>query len=96
MAVTDQQNLKNDTEELKADLEAIRKDIKQLFGDLKKVTKSEAESAGRKAGEMKDAAIDAARERRDDVEDYVKEHPLGALAAAAGVGFVLALLLGRH
>ncbi len=81
--------------QLKGDIEAIRKDIKQLFTDLTKLTKNEADYAGRKATELKGAAVDAAKERRDEVEDYVKEHPLGALAAAAGVGFVLALLVGR-
>ncbi len=80
---------KDDTEALKADIDAIRKDIKQLFDDVKTITKTEA-------SELKDAAVGAARERRDDLEGYVKEHPLGALAAAAGTGFILALLLGRN
>lgn len=81
---------------LKADIEAIRKDIKQLFSDIKQVTRTEAESAGRRANELKGAAVDAARDKQADVEEYVREHPLGALAAAAGVGFILALLVGRH
>lgn len=85
----------DDVANLKSDIEALRKDIKQLFEDLKRATKSEADMAGRKANELKGAAVDAAREKRDDVEDYVKEHPLGSLAAAAGVGFILALLVGR-
>src|SRR5690606_12602474 len=84
-----------DTAALKSDIEAIRKDIKQLFSDLKQLTRSEADYAGRKASELRGAAVDAAREKRDDVEDYVREHPLGSLAAAAGVGFILALLVGR-
>jgi ElaB/YqjD/DUF883 family membrane-anchored ribosome-binding protein len=80
---------------LKGDIDNVRKDMKQLFEDLKRMTRNEAEFAGRKAGDLKGAAVEAAREKRDDVEEYVKEHPIGALAAAAGVGFILALLVGR-
>lgn len=80
---------------LKGDIDAIRKDIRQLFEDLKRLTKDQGDVAGRRASELRGAAFDAAREKRDDVEEYVKEHPIGALAAAAGVGFILALLVGR-
>lgn len=86
----------DETAALKSDIEAIRKDIKQLFSDLKTATRNEADHAGRKANELKGVALDAAKDKQADVEEYVREHPLGALAAAAGVGFILALLVGRN
>lgn len=95
-AETEKLITKEEAAALKSDLDAIKKDIKQLFTDLRSATKHEAEFAGRKANELRDVATETARESRAEVEDYIRDHPLGSLAAAAGVGFILALLVGRN
>lgn len=80
---------------LKEDIDAVRADLSQLVKDVKTIAKNESKEVSKTVGEWSDKAQDEVAARRSDLESQVKENPLGAIATAAGVGFLLALILGR-
>lgn len=56
---------------------------------------SRASEFGDQAGRWADDARVTAQQRLDDLSTRVREKPIGAVAAAAGIGLVIGLLLGR-
>ncbi|HJM64123.1 MAG: hypothetical protein CMN05_03395 [Roseibacillus sp.] len=61
-----------------------------------------ADVAGEKAAQFKDAAGEhweetrvKAREVHADLEDYIRQHPTKSVLVAAGVGFLLGLIVRR-
>ena len=62
-------------------------------------SKTEAEALGEKMATLKQDFADVAKTARDravkGTADWVKEHPLGTIGIAAGVGFLIGLLVGR-
>ena len=61
-----------------------------------------ADSAGEKAAQFKDAAGEhweetrvKAREVHADLEEYIRQHPTKSVMVAAGVGFLLGLIVRR-
>lgn len=94
-STADKAKSKTDQYAVKGDIDALREDMQKLFKDVRKLAKHEGDAVGRKVGDWTDQAKDRVSEGRQDLESQVRENPLGAVAAAAGVGFVLALILGR-
>lgn len=92
---SDKAKAKTDQYAVKGDIDALRDDIQKLFKDVRNLAKHEGGVVGQKVGDWTDQAKDRVSEGRQDLESQVRENPLGAVAAAAGVGFVLALILGR-
>lgn len=80
---------------LKEDIDALRGDLSQLMKDVKTLAEHEGEAMSKRVGAWSEAAQDEVAARRQDLEGQVRENPLGALATAAGVGFLMALILGR-
>ena len=88
------------SDELRAELNALRSDLAALVDTVKEMGREGADSALHAA---KDAVDDAkkrlkmtaaeARERGEaaaaDVEALVTRHPIGAIFAALGIGFIL-------
>ncbi|MGD0999526.1 MAG: DUF883 domain-containing protein [Candidatus Brocadiia bacterium] len=66
---------------------------------MEHTAKAEAQELREKIGELKDDFTDAARTAKDravkGTTEWVKEHPFAAIGIAAGVGFVLGILVGR-
>jgi ElaB/YqjD/DUF883 family membrane-anchored ribosome-binding protein len=46
--------------------------------------------------DLQDSAVARARAAGHAADDYVHEHPWKAIAAAAGVGMIIGLLIGRR
>ncbi|WP_022697857.1 DUF883 family protein [Euryhalocaulis caribicus] len=93
MATTTKQT--DDKYALKEDIDALRGDLSQLMKDVKTLAEHESKEVSKKVGAWSEAAQDEVAARRQDLESQVRENPLGALATAAGVGFLMALILGR-
>ena len=53
-------------------------------------------SAKVKLGEAERAAVEKAKEAAKATDEYVHDNPWRAVGVAAGVGFVLGLLIGRR
>ena len=46
--------------------------------------------------DLQDAAVARARAAGHAADDYVHEHPWKAIGAAAGIGMIVGLLIGRR
>ena len=62
-------------------------------------SKTEAQDLREKMGALKQDFADVAKTARDravkGTTEWAKEHPLGTIGIAAGVGFLIGLLVGR-
>jgi len=99
--------LENDRErELEAQVSQLQDDLKSITETLKKLTedkasevkdiaKAEFRQLKRRGQHMIEDVQDQAGEYEQQLKDTIREKPLTAVAAAAGIGFVLALLT-RH
>ncbi len=91
-------------------LEQLRSDMAQLGETVKALAASQAsttasrlqDAASEKISQAKAASQDlyqgatkSVNDATDKLEDRVRQNPLGAVAVAAGVGFLLGLLNGR-
>lgn len=92
--------------ELESDISKLREDIALLTRHLKETGDHSMKGAKRAASEQAEnlraqgeAAMDTAREKAGDMEDElvarVREKPITSLALAAGVGFLLAVVMRR-
>lgn len=104
--------MSNDTiEQAKDKLGAAREKIERRAKDMgEKITTDLRREASRASAVAKEKYADAVDQVRsgysrvsrdlgnvsDDVADYVRDSPAKAVLIAAGVGFVLGLLLGRR
>jgi ElaB/YqjD/DUF883 family membrane-anchored ribosome-binding protein len=89
--------------------EKLREEFEALVADAKRLMDATAGEAGEKAREARERlavrideakaalgkAEDAFSASLDKAGDYVREKPWHALGAAAGIGLILGLLLGR-
>jgi ElaB/YqjD/DUF883 family membrane-anchored ribosome-binding protein len=66
---------------------------------MEHTAKAEAQELREKMDVLKEDFADAAKKAGDraikGTTDWVKEHPFAAIGIAAGVGFVIGLLVGR-
>ena len=95
------------TEELLAEFQALVADTEKLLQTSTELAGEEADrlrdqlrSGLSRARESIDTAQQRVREHGkaavDATEDYVGEHPWQAVGVAAGIGFLLGLLVGRR
>lgn len=95
------------TERLMADLQAVVRDTEDLLkataGDASEraaKARAHAEESLRKArarmNEMEQHLATRAREAAQKTNEYVHENPWPSVGVAAGIGFVVGLLIGRR
>lgn len=98
-ATNREKELEAQVAQLQTDLKAITETLGKLtgekVGEARDVAKAEMRHLQRKGQHMLDEAQDQAGEMEKQLKDTIREKPLTAVAAAAGIGFVLALLT-RH
>ncbi len=75
-------------EELMAQIEALRAEIASVASTAGDVVVDGVQAAGRKL-------VRTGRNTRASVVDAIAEHPLAAVGIAAGIGFVVGLLVRR-
>jgi len=89
---------------LKADIANLRADVSDLAGTVQSVAgrkanhvrdsvQSEFNDRREQLRQRFDDVRNRGRKQLDGFEENVSEHPLGSLAAAVGVGFILAKLM---
>ena len=98
-STTREQELEVQISQLQADLKGISETLAKLtgekMGEARAVAKTEMRHLQAKGQQMLGEAQDQAGEMEKQLKDTIREKPLTAVAAAAGIGFVLALLT-RH
>lgn len=88
------ENLDN-TAKIRQSAEAIRGDVLKTVQHAKEGARVVAEEAKIRANEYTNIARDHLSETQDIIVDRIRKQPLQAGLAAAGVGFLLALLLKK-
>lgn len=94
-------------DKLMADLRAVISDAEDLLrlgaeqtGDRATEWRSKVQEritdARHKLADLQDNAIERAKAAGHAADDYVHEHPWKAIGAAAGVGLIIGLLIGRR
>ncbi|MFV3304424.1 DUF883 family protein [Pseudomonas sp. NY15181] len=94
-------------EELLAEFQALVSDTEKLLQSSAELAGAEADqmrdqinSSLKRAREAlystKDAVRDQSKAAADATEEYVNEHPWQAVGIAAGIGFLLGLLVSRR
>jgi ElaB/YqjD/DUF883 family membrane-anchored ribosome-binding protein len=89
------------------DFNQLVKDAQMLFEEATTLTGEKANEAIKRGMELLDIAskklheaqnsvIDSAKQASDCTETYVKENPWRAIGAAAGVGLLIGVILGRR
>jgi ElaB/YqjD/DUF883 family membrane-anchored ribosome-binding protein len=97
--LTREQELEVQVSQLQDDLKAITETLGKLtgekVGEARSLATTEMRHLQARGQQMLDEAQDQAGEMEKQLKDTIREKPLTAVAAAAGIGFVLALLT-RH
>jgi ElaB/YqjD/DUF883 family membrane-anchored ribosome-binding protein len=92
--------LMSDLKTVVADAEALLKATAGHMGDKVEAARSRAEDSVRQARERLESLegdlSERARDTAEDAERYVKDNPWAAIGIAAGVAFVVGLLVGRR
>lgn len=98
-AKTREQELEAQVAQLQDDLKSISETLSKLTGEkaseVRDMAKTEIRQLKRRGQHMLEEAQDQAGEYEQQLKDTIREKPLTSVAAAAGIGFVLALLT-RH
>jgi len=98
-AETRERELEAQVAQLQSDLKSITETLGKLTGDkvgeARAIAKTELRNIQAKGEELLSEAQDHASEMEKQLKDTIREKPLTAVAAAAGIGFVFALLT-RH
>ena len=96
-----------DTEELVTDAKVVLEDVEAILDEAASATGERAQALRARAAE----ALSRAKHRRQDAQSavasntkaaaratdaFVHEHPWGAIGIAAGVGFLVGLLVARR
>ncbi|WP_412058940.1 DUF883 family protein [Bartonella sp. DGB2] len=88
---------KTEVNQLRDQLAELKKTIEELRAEKLNSAKDKAENIYNKAKENGSEFVDKAKEKlgsfESDLCDYVKENPKASLAAALGVGALLALII---
>jgi ElaB/YqjD/DUF883 family membrane-anchored ribosome-binding protein len=79
-------------DDVKQDMSALRSDMDKLIRDMGRFTRQRVGAGVDKSARFVDQNLSEATERS---RNYVRDNPLAACAAAAVVGFAVALLLRR-
>ncbi len=94
-------------DKLMADLRAVISDAEELLrlgadqtGDRASEWRGRVQEriteARLKLADLQDSAIERAKAAGHAADDYVHDHPWKAIGAAAGVGLIIGLLIGRR
>jgi len=98
-ARTREAELETQISQLQSDLKAIGETLSRLTGEKVSEAKSVAKAEARHLQQQAQTVIDDVQVQAGEMEDQLKrtirEKPLTAVAAAAGIGFVVALLTRR-
>lgn len=98
-ATSREEELEAQVAQLQSDLKSITETLGKLtnekVGEAKAIAKTEMRHLQAKGEQMLSDAQDQAGEVEKQLKDTIREKPLTAVAAAAGIGFVFALLT-RH
>ncbi len=96
---TREQELEAQVAQLQADIRAISDTLGKLsgekVGEARAVATSEVKQLQARGQHLLDDAQDQVTQAEKQLKDTIREKPLTAVAAAAGIGFVFALLT-RH
>ena len=95
------------TEKLAQDLKIVISDAEELLratasqaGDKVFAAREKIQDSLRQAkvklAEVEDVLIDRGKEAARATDEYVHDHPWGAVGIAAGVGFVIGMLISRR
>lgn len=98
--------LENNISTVNHDMKSLVKDAQALFAAAAALTGEKAEemrnrgmraldTALSSAQEAQASAIEAGKEIAHSADSYVKENPWRAIAAAAGVGLLVGVIIGR-
>jgi len=98
--------LENNISTVNNDVKTLVKDAQALFVAATALTGEKAEelrgrgmraldTALAKAQEAQQSAIEASKEMAKSADVYVKENPWRSIAAAAGVGLLIGVIIGR-
>lgn len=94
-----EQELEAQVAQLQADLKAISETLAKLtndkVGEARSLATTEVKHLQAKGQRMLEEAQDQVGEAEKQLKDTIREKPLTAVAAAAGIGFIFALLT-RH
>ena len=82
-----------DAEEL---LRATAGQAGDKLGDLRAKAQDHLASAKIKLADAEAAVVDKAKQAGRVADDYVHDNPWGAVGVAAGIGFLVGLLIGRR
>jgi ElaB/YqjD/DUF883 family membrane-anchored ribosome-binding protein len=91
--ITDIRLVIADTEEL---LRATAGQAGEKIADIRAKTQDRLSAAKIKLAEAEAALVDKARQAGRVADDYVHDNPWRSVGMAAGVGFVVGLLIGRR
>lgn len=98
-ATPTEKNLQEQFEQLKKEVSNIHSTLNDLGSEKIAAAKGKAEKLYASARENGEEALSQAKEKVGDVQSQlchcIREKPIASLAAAAGVGFILALLMRR-
>ncbi len=94
-------------EKLVADFKVVIADAEELLratagqagdkiGDLRAKAQDHLASAKIKLADAEAAVVDKAKQAGRVADDYVHDNPWGAVGVAAGIGFLIGLLIGRR
>lgn len=95
------------TEKLVADFKVVIADAEELLratagqagdkiGDLRAKAQDHLATAKIKLADAEAAVVDKAKQAGRVADDYVHDNPWGAVGVAAGIGFLVGLLIGRR
>ncbi len=107
MPRTRQDSSLNGKEKLVADLQRVIADAEELMqatadqtegkvAELRERINDNLRAARHRLADVEDAIKERTREMARATDDYVHDHPWSAIGAAAGVGLVVGLLIGRR
>lgn len=99
--------LANNVKTVRNDMKTLLRDAQELFREATAATGEKAEElrqkgigllelASAKAQELQTAAIETGKEVAKTTDEYVHENPWKAVGIAAGVGFVIGVLIARR
>lgn len=91
--ITDIRLVIADTEEL---LRATAGQAGEKIADIRAKTQDRLSAAKIKLAEAEAAVVDKARQAGRIADDYVHDNPWRSVGMAAGVGFIVGLLIGRR
>lgn len=92
--------LSTDFKALVSDTEQLLKHSAELTGDKAEALREQLTSSLQRARDVliatEQAVLERSKETLNDGEEYVRKHPLKALAIGSGVGFLLGLLVCKR